>query len=65
MSQAEAGYPVADSSREDARCACIVWCHRWVGVWGVCSFVEIRQGVNGGLFRQRVPRPAGYYKLSK
>ena len=21
--------------------------------------------VNGGLFRQRVPRPAGYYKLSK
>ena len=26
---------------------------------------EFEDGVNGGLFRQRVPSPAGYYKLSK
>jgi len=35
MSQADAGYPVAESSGEEALYACIVWCPRWVGVWGV------------------------------
>jgi len=32
---------------------------------GVLSGDAGATGVNGGLFRQRVPRPAGYYELSK
>jgi len=45
ISQANAGYPVAESSGEEALHAWIVWCPRWVGVWWVWSFVEILQGV--------------------
>ena len=45
VSQADAGYPVAESSREEAFRACVVWCPRWVGVWGVWSSVEILQHV--------------------
>jgi len=45
MSQADAGYPVAESSGEKALRACIVWCPGWVGVWGVRSLVEILQVV--------------------
>ena len=45
MSQVDTGYPVAESSREEAFRACVVWCLRCVGVWGVWSSVEILQGV--------------------
>jgi len=45
ISQADAGYPVAEFSGEEALRACVVWCPKWVGVWRVWSFVEIPQGV--------------------
>jgi len=45
MSQADAGYPVAESSGQEALRACIVWCLGWVSVWGVRSLVEILQSV--------------------
>ena len=45
MSQVDAGYPVAESSGEEALRACIVWCSGWVGVRGVWSSLEILQGV--------------------
>jgi len=45
VSQADAGYPVAESSGEEALRACVVGCLRGVCVWWVWSFVKILQGV--------------------
>jgi len=45
MSQSVDGYPVAESSGEEAFRTCIGWCTRWVTVWEVWSSVEILQSI--------------------
>ena len=45
MSQADTEYPVAESSREVALRACVVWSLGWVCVWWIWSLVKVLQGV--------------------